>query len=123
MDRGRCRHGDVGSAGVPRRAPAGVSCGFRSGYDTFTRVLGTEAEIRITDPFHPNSDDELTVVRDGEFETQPAPTSGEMSFTPAIRHIHRVIRGLEEPRHLAVDEAMGNAQAIGALLGSARSRA
>ncbi len=46
-----------------------------------------------------------------------------MSFTPAIRHIHRVIRGLEEPRHLAVDEALGNARAIGALLGSARSRA
>ena len=99
------------------------SCGFRSGYDTFTRVLGTEAEIRMTGPFHPGSDDELTIVRDGEFDTQPAPTSGEMSFTPAIRHIHRVIRGVEEPRHLAVDEAMGNARAIGALLGSARSRA
>jgi predicted dehydrogenase len=99
------------------------SCGFRSGYDTFTRVLGTEAEIRMTGPFHPGSGDELTIVRDGEFETEPAPTSGEMSFTPAIRHVHRVIRGLEEPRHLAVDEAMGNARAIGALLGSARSRA
>ena len=99
------------------------SCGFRSGYDTLTRVLGTEGEIRMTGPFHPDSDDEMTIVRDGEFETQPAPTSGEMSFTPAIRHIHRVIRGLEEPRHLAVDEAMGNATAIAALLGSARSRA
>ena len=64
----------------------------------------------------------MTIVRDGEFETQPAPTSGEMSFTPAIRHIHRVIRGMEEPRHLAVDEALGNAQAIGALLDAARSR-
>jgi predicted dehydrogenase len=98
------------------------SCGFRSGYDTLTRVLGTEAEIRLTGPFHPDSDDAMTIVRDGEFETEPAPTSGEMSFTPAIRHIHRVIRGLEEPRHLAVDEALGNAQAIAALLDSARSR-
>jgi predicted dehydrogenase len=99
------------------------SCGFRSGYDTLTRVLGTEGEIRLTGPFHPDADDELTIVRDGVFETQPASTSGEMSFTPAIRHIHRVIRGMEEPRHLAVDEALGNARAIGALLGSARSRA
>ena len=98
------------------------SCGFRSGYDTLTRVLGTEGEIRLTGPFHPDSDDEMTIVRDGAFETQPAPTSGEMSFTPAIRHIHRVIRGSEEPRHLAVDEALGNAQAIDALLGSARPR-
>jgi hypothetical protein len=32
-----------------------------------------------------------------------------------------VIRGLEEPRHLAVDEAMGNALAIAALLDAARS--
>jgi predicted dehydrogenase len=98
------------------------SCGFRSGYDTLTRVLGTEGEIRLTGPFHPDSEDDMTIVRDGEFETQPAPTSGEMSFTPAIRHIHRVIRGSEGARHLAIDEALGNAEAIGALLGSARSR-
>ena len=98
------------------------SCGFRSGYDTLTRVLGTEGEIRMTGPFHPDADDEVTTVRDGKVDRQPATTSGEMSFTPAIRHIHRVIRGLEEPRHLAVDEAMGNAQAIAALLDSARSR-
>ena len=77
----------------------------------------------MTNPFHPGPDDTSTIVRDGEFDTQPAPTSGERSFTPAIRHIHRVMRGLEEPRHLAMDEAMGNARAIGALLGSARSRA
>ena len=63
-----------------------------------------------------------TIVRDGKTERQPATTSGEMSFTPAIRHIHRVVRGLEEPRHLAVDEAMGNAKAIAALLDSARTR-
>jgi predicted dehydrogenase len=97
------------------------SCGFRSGYDTLTRVLGTSGEIRLTGPFHPDADDELLIVRDGQTERQAATTSGEMSFTPAIRHIHRVIRGLEEPRHLAMDEALGNAEAIAALLGSARS--
>jgi predicted dehydrogenase len=99
------------------------SCGFRSAHDTFTRVLGTEGEIRITGPFHPGAEDEVMIVHDGKTEHQPATTLGEMSFTPAIRHIHRVIRGLEEPRHLAVDEAMGNAKAIAALLDSARSRA
>ena len=83
------------------------SCGFRSGYDTLTRVLGTEGEIRMTGPFHPDSNDEMVVIRDGKSERQPATTTGEMSFTPPIRHIHRVVRGLEEPRHLAVDEAMG----------------
>jgi predicted dehydrogenase len=97
------------------------SCGFRSGYDTLTRVLGTEGEIRMTGPFHPGSQDEIVIVRDGKPDRQPATTSGEMSFTPAIRHIHRVVRGLEEPRHLAVDEAMGNAKAIASLLDAARS--
>ncbi|MGZ5301940.1 MAG: Gfo/Idh/MocA family protein [Actinomycetota bacterium] len=98
------------------------SCGFRSAYDTSTRVLGTEGEIRMTNPFHPGPEDEVVIARDGHMDRQPAATSGEMSFTPAIRHIHRVVRGLEEPRHLAVDEAMGNAEAIAALLGAARSR-
>jgi predicted dehydrogenase len=95
------------------------SCGFRSGYDTFTRVLGTEGEIRMTNPFHPQAGDELTIAHEDERETEPAMPSGERSFTPAIRHIHRVLRGLEVPRHLAADEALGNAAAIASLLSAA----
>jgi predicted dehydrogenase len=98
------------------------SCGFRSADDTFTRVLGTEGEIRMTNPFHPEAGDELTVLVEGESETQTPVPSGERSFTPAIRHIHRALRGLESPRHLAVDEAMGNAAAIAALLAAATAR-
>ena len=37
-----------------------------------------------------------------------------------IADIHRAIRGLEAPRHLALDEALGNAEAIAAVLGAAR---
>jgi predicted dehydrogenase len=99
------------------------SCGFRSAHDPFTRVLGTEGEIRMSGPFHPRAGDETVVVRDEQVDRLPATTSGEMSFTPALRHIHRVIRGLEEPRHLAVEGAMGNATAIASLLDAARSRA
>ena len=99
-----------------------LSCGFRSGDDTFTRVLGTEGEIRMTNPFHPEAGDTLTVVRDGAVvSTESAMPSGERSFTPAIRHIHRVIRGLEQPRHLAIDEAAGNAEAIAGLWSAADS--
>ena len=46
------------------------SCGFRSGYDTLTRILGTEGEIRMTGPFHPDGDDEMLVIRDGRTERQ-----------------------------------------------------
>ena len=99
-----------------------LSCGFRSGDDTFSRVLGTEGEIRMTNPFHPEEGDTLTVVRDGAVvSTEPAMPSGERSFTPAIRHIQRVIRGLEQPRHLAIDEAAGNAAGIAQLLAVADS--
>ena len=98
-----------------------LSCGFRSAYDTFTRLLGTEGEIRMTNPFHPEPGDTIVTVHGDDTDTEFAAPSGEASFTPAIRHIHRVIRGLEPPQHLAVDEALGNAEAIAALLAAARS--
>jgi len=95
------------------------SCGFVAADDTFTRVFGTEGEIRMTNPFHPGPGDTLTIGPDGEVREHPAAPGGERSFTPAIRHIHGVLRGKEQPRHLAVDEAMGNATAIAALLAAA----
>jgi predicted dehydrogenase len=99
-----------------------MSCGFLSREDKLTRVLGTAGEIRMTNPFHPGAGDTFTVITDAGQETHEAAPSGERSFTPAIRHIHRVVRGLEPGRHLAIDEAQGNADAIGALLRAARSR-
>ncbi len=97
------------------------SCGFRAAYQTATVIHGTLGEIRMTNPFHPEPGDQLTIVRGDEIGTEPAPGVHERSFTPAVRHINRVVRGLEEPRHLAVDEAAGNATAIAAVLAAARS--
>lgn len=95
------------------------SCGFVSADDTFTGVFGTEGAIRMTHPFHPGPGDTLTIVRGDEMREHPAAPAGERSFTPAIRHIHGVLRGREQPRHMAVDEAIGNARAIEALLAAA----
>ena len=97
-----------------------LSCGLLSAEDTFSRVLGTAGEIRMTNPFHPGPDDTWTLVGESSMDVRPAVPSGERSFTPAIRHIHRALRGLEPPRHLAIDEALGNARAIAALLDAAR---
>jgi len=97
------------------------SCGFRSSDDTFARVIGPAGEIRMTNPFHPGAEDTFELVSDGEVvERAPAAPTGERSFTAAIRHVHRVLRGEEEPSHLAVDEALGNAMAIEAILAAAR---
>jgi predicted dehydrogenase len=100
-----------------------LSSGFLSQDDTLTRVLGTRGEIRMTNPFHPGAGDTFSLLREGMAdEVFSAMPSGEPSFTPALRHIHQVLRGLEEPRHLAIDDAFGNASAIAALLDAARSR-
>jgi len=97
------------------------SFGFRADDDTTTTIAGTRGAIRMTNPFHPGPGDTMTLVREGEvLETWPGSPSGEHSFTPAIRHVHGAIRGVEPPRHLAVDEAMGNAEAIEAILAAAR---
>ena len=97
-----------------------LSCGFRAEDDTSTTLLGTHGRIHLTNPFHAEPEDTITLLRDGHAETEPAPSTEEPSFTAAIRHNHRAIRGLEPPRHLAVDEAMGNAEAIAAMLRAAR---
>jgi predicted dehydrogenase len=109
-----------GALTFPRDRHLVLSCGFLSRYDTFTRLFGTEGEVHMTNPFHPEASDTFTVVREDRVETYPAAPSGESSFTPALRHIHQVLRGNESPRHVAVDEAMGNATAIASLLMTAR---
>jgi hypothetical protein len=48
------------------------------------------------------------------------PTTDERSFTAALRHIHAVVRGEQEPRHLAVDSAGATARTLAALQGAAR---
>jgi predicted dehydrogenase len=108
-----------GALTFPRDRRLVFSCGFVAADDTFTGVFGTEGEIRMTKPFHPGPGDTLRIVRGDEVREHPAAPAGERSFTPAIRHIHAVLRGREQPRHLALDEAMGNATAIETLLAAA----
>ena len=96
-----------------------LSCGFRRAYDCFTRLQGTEGQIHMTNPCHPGPGDTTEVLRDGERASRPA-AADEHSFTAALRHVNAAIRGEEAPRHLAADEALGNAVAIELLLASAR---
>ena len=60
-----------------------LSCGFRSGDDTFSRVLGTEGEIRMTNPFHPETGDTLTLVRDGAVVSTGAGDAQRRTFLHA----------------------------------------
>jgi predicted dehydrogenase len=96
------------------------SCAMFRPYNMLSRILGAKGEIRLTGPFHPRAHDTVEIHRDGRVEIE-RPNGDEPSFAAALRHIHAVLRGEEEPRHLAVDEALGNARAIDLLYRSARS--
>jgi predicted dehydrogenase len=98
------------------------SCGMRRPQEVFGRVVGADGELRMNSPFHPRDGAVLEIRRGAHVESESVAMS-EPTFSPAIEHIHAVLRGEEKPQHLAVDEAMGNAEAIDILLKSARAQA
>jgi predicted dehydrogenase len=96
------------------------SCGMERSPDWFSRLIGEDGEIRISHPFHPRPEHSLELRAAGTTSREHVGEE-EPSFTRALRHIQTVLHGEEEPRHLAVDDAMGNARAIDLLYASARS--
>jgi predicted dehydrogenase len=98
-----------------------ISCAMDSPLDTFTRLLSSEGEIRLTNAWHPRANDTVEIRRGGEVEIEHL-SGDEPSFGPAIAHIQAVLRGEAQPEHLAIDESLANAKAIDLLLDSARRR-
>jgi predicted dehydrogenase len=92
-----------------------LTCGFRRPYDTFTRILGAGGELRVSNPFHPQPDDTVTLYRPDAEPVTERPTTDAHSFTAALRHIHAVVRELQAPRQLAIDSAVANARTLAAL--------
>ncbi len=94
-----------------------LTCGFGRPSDTFSRLLGDGGRLHLTNPFHPSPDDRLEIQRPGAEPVIEHPTRDARSFTAALRHIHAVVRGEEEPRHLAVDSALSTATTLATLQG------
>jgi len=92
-----------------------LTCGFRRSYDTYTRVLGNEGQLHLTNPFHPSPADTLTIGRPGREPVVELPTTDAHSFTAAIRHIHAVLHGSEPPRLTAAASALANARMLEAV--------
>ncbi len=88
-----------------------LSCGMNRRYDTFTRLLGSDGEIRMSNPFHPSGRDRLEILGPKDESVAAAPL-GEPSFTACIRHIQAVLAGAAEPRQLAIDTSLPTAQAL-----------
>jgi D-xylose 1-dehydrogenase (NADP+, D-xylono-1,5-lactone-forming) len=87
------------------------SAGMRRYPSTFTRLIGPEAELRVTNPFHPTEHDRVELWRAGAVE-QTWTNEAPRAFQYAIEHIGAVIAGTAAPRHLAAADALGNAQAL-----------
>ena len=92
-----------------------LSSGFRRSYDTFTRVLGSQGQVHLTNPFHPGPADTLTLHRPGADAIAEHPTTDARSFTAALRHIHAALRGEAAPEHLAQDSALATARTLEAV--------
>ncbi len=100
-----------------------LSCGLGRSYDTYSSLEGTAGRIVLSNPFHPGPADTYRVIAArAEPVSRPA-TTGEASFTAAIRHINAVLAGEDEPRLLAVDTALPTAQALHDLTLSFTARA
>ena len=97
-----------------------LGCSFTRAFDVFTRVLGTEGQIHMSNPFHPTPADSLVLVRDGK-EIIEHPTVDARSFAAALRHIHAVVRGEEAPAHLAAESALRSERTLEAIAQACRS--
>jgi predicted dehydrogenase len=89
-----------------------LSCGMRRAYDTFSRLLGTNGQIHVSNPFHPGPDDHVRLYPARGEATQWQAAAAEPSFTAAIRHIDAVVAGTEQPRLLAVETSLVTARAL-----------
>jgi len=90
------------------------SAGFRRPTSTFTRIIGTKAELRVSNPFHPTPADTVELWQDGStLQSWPASDAhAGTAFEHAIRHIHAVLREDAEPQHTVGTDAVGQAVAI-----------
>lgn len=96
-----------------------MSAGMRGMPSTYTRVIGDAGELRITNPFHPKPGDTVALWQHGAVVEQWG-TDDPPAFQYGVEHIHAVLRGEQQPRHLAVTDSPGNARAIDLIAEAAR---
>ncbi len=87
-----------------------LSAGMRRAASTFTRILGSTAELRVSNPFHPKPTDTVELWRDGTLSRSWSadPTS---AFQRMIEHVQQVTSG-SEAMLLAAQSSLGNAEAL-----------
>lgn len=88
-----------------------MSAGMRRPMSTFTRIVGSTGELRVSNPFHPTANDTVELWSGREHhETWPAAEGS--AFRHAIDHINAVVSGEATARHAAVQDAVQQARAL-----------
>ena len=88
-----------------------LSAGLRRAPSTFTRIIGTEAELRVSNPFHPGPADSVELWSGGA-RVESWPAAEGAAFRHAIEHLHQVLAGTASPVHPAVTDAVPQAVAL-----------
>lgn len=99
-----------------------LSAGLRRSASTFTRIIGAEGELRVSNPFHPRAADTVEHWVGGE-RIQSWPAADGAAFRHAIGHLHAVLAGAAPPRHLATEDALPQAVAVDLVRAAAVPRA
>jgi predicted dehydrogenase len=87
------------------------SVGMRRASSTGTRIIGTDGDLRVSNPYHPTEDDAVELWRSGRY-VQSWPADPVRAFEYAVRHVGDVLAGVTSPAHLAATDALGNARAL-----------
>jgi hypothetical protein len=87
------------------------SVGMRRFGSTYTRVIGADGELRVSNPFHPDESDTVELWRAGKLVDTWA-ADPPSAFQHAVAHIGDVLAGRAQPRHLAATDSAGNARAL-----------
>lgn len=95
------------------------SCGFAKAYNTMARVLGTAGEMRISMPYAGYPSDTITILRQDAEPIVEHAVENDPQFAGIVGHIHEALTGAAPARHLATEDAAGNAAVIDAVRRSA----
>ncbi|HEY1571162.1 MAG TPA: Gfo/Idh/MocA family oxidoreductase [Pseudonocardiaceae bacterium] len=95
------------------------SVGMRRAPSTYTRLIGTDGELRVSNPFHPTEHDTVELWLGGE-RSEAWTADPARAFQHGIEHVAAVVAGTAAPRHLAATDAPGNARALDLARAAAR---
>ena len=95
----------------PRAQRLVMSAGMRRPMSTYTRIVGTAAELRVSNPFHPGGHDTVELWA-GREQIQTWPAGQGSTFRHAIEHIDAVVSRRATARYAAVEDAVHQARSL-----------